>query len=158
MRKLRQGDIKDAEPGLCLRASDSVSAALLFPSALPLFTPSSPLSVPTVLPLAELSHSKADLSSFCFLAQRACVLSHFSHVRLSETVWTTACQAALSMGFSRQEYCSGLPCLPPWDLPNPGIEPTSLMSSALVGGFFTIVPSGKLKGGGGVIRKQLVDP
>ena len=39
----------------------------------------------------------------------ACVLSHFSHVRLSATPWTTACQAPLSMGFSRQEYWSGLP-------------------------------------------------
>jgi len=41
------------------------------------------------------------------------------------------------MGFSRQEYCSGLPCPPPGDLPNPGIEPSSLMSPALAGGFFT---------------------
>ena len=36
-------------------------------------------------------------------------LSHFSRVRLSVTLWTTACQAPLSMGFSRQEYWSGLP-------------------------------------------------
>ena len=41
------------------------------------------------------------------------------------------------MGFSRQEYWSGLPCPPPGDLPNPGTEPTSLMSPALAGGFFT---------------------
>ena len=41
------------------------------------------------------------------------------------------------MGFSRQEYWSGLPCLPPGDLPNPGIEPTSFTSLALTGGFFT---------------------
>ena len=40
-------------------------------------------------------------------------------------------------GFSRQEYWSGMPCPPPGDLPNPGIEPTSLMSPALAGGFFT---------------------
>jgi len=43
----------------------------------------------------------------------------------SATVWTAAHQAPLSMGFSRQEYCSGLPCPPPGDLPNPGIEPRS---------------------------------
>ena len=43
----------------------------------------------------------------------------------------------LSMGFSRQEYWSGLPCPPPEDLPGPGIEPVSLMSPALAGGFFT---------------------
>ena len=47
------------------------------------------------------------------------------------------CQAPLSMGFSGQEYWSGLLCPPPGDLPNPGIEPLSLMSPALAGGFFT---------------------
>ena len=47
-----------------------------------------------------------------------------------------ACQAPLSMDFSRQEYWSGVPCPPPGDLPNPGIEPASLTSSALTGGFF----------------------
>ena len=43
----------------------------------------------------------------------------------SATPWTVAHQAPLSMGFSRQEYWSGLPCPFPWDLPNPGIEPRS---------------------------------
>ena len=46
-------------------------------------------------------------------------------------------QASLSMGFSRQEYWSELLCPPPEDLPDLGIEPTSLMSPALVGMFFT---------------------
>ena len=41
------------------------------------------------------------------------------------TPWTVAFQAPLSMGFSRQEFWSGLPCLPPGDLPDPGIEPRS---------------------------------
>ena len=41
------------------------------------------------------------------------------------------------MGFSKQEYWSGLPFSSPGDLPNPGIEPTSLLSPALAGGFFT---------------------
>ena len=68
---------------------------------------------------------------------RMCVLSHFSHVRLFMTLWTIARQAPLSMGFSRQEYWSGLPCPPPGDLPDPGIEPISLISPALVGGLFT---------------------
>ena len=67
----------------------------------------------------------------------ACVLSHFSRVQLSVTLWTVACQAPLSMGFSWQEYWSGLPCPPPGDLPNPGIEAVYLMSPALAGGFFT---------------------
>ena len=63
------------------------------------------------------------------------VLSCFSRVRLFATLWTVARQAPLSMGFSRQEYWSGLPCPPPGDLPHPGIEPSSLRS--LPGGFFT---------------------
>ena len=46
------------------------------------------------------------------------------------TLWTGAHQAPLSMGFSRQEYCSGLPCPPPGDLPDPGIKATILMSPA----------------------------
>ena len=61
----------------------------------------------------------------------------FSHVWLFVTLWTVACQAPLSMGFSRQEYWSGLPCPPPEDLPDPGIEPSSFMTPALAGGFFT---------------------
>ena len=54
------------------------------------------------------------------------------------TLWTVARQAPLSMGFSRQEYWSGLPCPPPGDLSDPGIKPTSLVSSALGGELFTI--------------------
>ena len=63
-----------------------------------------------------------------------------SHVQPSVTQWTVAYQAALSMGFSRQEYWSRLPFPSPEDLPNPGIEP---LSSALAGGFFTTEPPGK---------------
>ena len=66
-----------------------------------------------------------------------CVLSCFSRVRLFVTLWTVAHQAPLSMGFSRQEHWSVLPCPPPRDLPNPGIEPFFLMSPALAGGYFT---------------------
>ena len=51
------------------------------------------------------------------------MLSHFSRVRLFVTSLTVARQAPLSMGFSRQEYWSGLPCPPPGDLPDPGIQP-----------------------------------
>ena len=47
------------------------------------------------------------------------------------------------MGFSRQEYWSGLPCPPPGDLPNPGIKPTSPVALALEGGFFATEPWGK---------------
>ena len=58
-------------------------------------------------------------------------------VRLCATPRTAARQAPLSSGLPRQEYWSGLPGPPPGDLPDPGIEPTSLMFPALAGGFFT---------------------
>ena len=67
----------------------------------------------------------------------ACVLRPFSPVQLSATLWTVAHQAHLSMGFSRQEYWSGLPCPPPGGLSDPGIELESLVAPALAGGFFT---------------------
>ena len=69
-----------------------------------------------------------------------CVLSHFSHVWLFVTLWVIAHQVPLSMGFSRQEYSSRLPCPPPRDLPDPGVEPASLMSLSLADGFFTASP------------------
>ena len=53
-----------------------------------------------------------------------------------QTPWGLAYQAPLFMGFSRQEYWRGLPFLPPGDLPDPGIEPMSLMFPALTSGFF----------------------
>ena len=59
------------------------------------------------------------------------LLRSSSRVQLCVTPWTAACQAPLSMGFSRQEHWSGLPCPPPRDLPDPGIEPTSPESLAL---------------------------
>ena len=65
------------------------------------------------------------------------MLSRFSHFRLCATPWTAARQAPLSMEFSRQEYWSGLPFSSPEDLPDPGTEPGSLTSLALVGEFFT---------------------
>ena len=68
----------------------------------------------------------------------ACVLNWFSRVWIFATLWTVALQVPLSMGFSRQEYGSGLPCRHlSGDLPNPGIKPTSLTSPTLTAGFFT---------------------
>ena len=64
----------------------------------------------------------------------------FSSVRLLATPQTVAHQAPLSMGFSTQEYWSRLQLPAPGDLPDPGIEPTSL---ALAGGFFTTEPPEK---------------
>ena len=66
-----------------------------------------------------------------------CMLRRFSGVRLYVTLWTIACQAPLSIGFSRQEYWSGLLCPSPGNLPDSGNEPASLTSLALAGGFFT---------------------
>ena len=56
---------------------------------------------------------------------------------LYKTLWIVNCQAPLCMGFSGQEYWSGLPCPPPGDLPDPGIESVTLTSPALAGRFFT---------------------
>ena len=60
-----------------------------------------------------------------------------SLVQLFVTLWPIASQAPLSLGFFRHEYWSGLPCLSPGDLPDPGIKPMSLMSPALADRFFT---------------------
>ena len=66
-----------------------------------------------------------------------------SHVGLFATPWATVHQAPLSVGLSQQEYWSGLPFSTPRDLPNPGIEPTSLASPALAGGSLPPMPPGK---------------
>ena len=60
-----------------------------------------------------------------------------SRVQLFVIPWTVACQAPLSMGFSRQEYWHGLPLPSPGDLPDPGIKPTSFYVSHVAGRFFT---------------------
>ena len=62
-------------------------------------------------------------------------LNQVLRVQLFATLGTVVCQVSLSMGFSRQEYWSGLPCPPPGDLPDAGIKPVSLMSPALEGKF-----------------------
>ena len=69
-----------------------------------------------------LAKTSGGLNYFCFI-KLLCVLSPFSCVHLFATPWTH--QAPLSMGFSRREYWSGLPCPPPGDLPDPRIEPGS---------------------------------
>ena len=61
----------------------------------------------------------------------------FSHVQLFATPWTEVCQAPLSMEFSRQEYWSRVPFPSLGYLPDPGVEPSSLVSPALTGRFFT---------------------
>ena len=71
------------------------------------------------------------------------LLGLLSRVLLFATPWTVAHQAPLSMGFSRQEYCSGLPCPPPGDLPDPVMEPASLTFPALASRIFTTEPGWK---------------
>ena len=70
----------------------------------------------------------------------ACMLSCFSCLRPFATKWTVACQAPLSMGFSRQEYWSGLPYHLPETLPNPDMEPMSPAAPALQGDSLLLVP------------------
>ena len=91
------------------------------------------------------------LSRTCYIVRpRICVISFnfennpwrhrhgaLSRVWLSVTAWTVARQAPPPMGFSRQEYWSGLPFVSPRDLPNPGTESASPVSPVLAGRFFT---------------------
>ena len=85
----------------------------------------------------RLSHNPVTMlhSVSCLLVWGQC-----STMSGSVTPWTL--QAPLSMEFSRQEYWSGLPFPTPGDLPDPGIEPVSLMSPSLAGRIFTTMPPG----------------
>ena len=82
-------------------------------------------------------------SGCCWYSSVHAWLSCFNHVPLFVTSQTVACQAPLSMGFSRQEHWSGLPCPPPVYLPQLGIELVSVMPPQLAGRFFTAEPLGK---------------
>ena len=73
----------------------------------------------------------------CVFTETVLRAKSLGRVQLSAILWTVACQGPLSMRFSRQEYWSGLPRPSLGDLPDPGIEPTSLMSPALASGFLT---------------------
>ena len=73
----------------------------------------------------------APLQRTVVLAHKRCLCVHAKSLPSCPTLsilWTVAHQAPLFMGFSRQEHCSGLPCPPPGDLPDPGIKPRSLKS------------------------------
>ena len=85
-------------------------------------------------------------TEYCFEDSCVCVcvcvcVKSLSRVRVFETPWTVVRQAPLSMGFSRQEYWSGLPFPSPGDLPNPGIEPGS---PALQADALSSEPPGKI--------------
>ena len=85
------------------------------------------------------------LLQFTSFSMVLCCPSSLSRVQLFGTAWTVACQAPLSVRFSRQEHWSGLPCPLPGDLPNPGIEPRS---STLQADSLPAEPRGKLKNTG----------
>ena len=81
------------------------------------------------------------------MQSRKHVLSRFNRVQLSEMPWTVAHQAPLSMGFSRQEYWSGLPFPSPGDLPDPGIKPESPTAPALQADSLLLSHRGSRTGG-----------
>ena len=74
------------------------------------------------------THCDLRLFTFCLMLQHSIPPTSAALgqlILLFATLWTVTLQAPLSMAFSRQEHWSGLPCLPPGDLPNPGIEPST---------------------------------
>ena len=90
----------------------------------------------------DLQNIIADGSSSPFVIP-VCVCELLNSVQLSVTPCTVARQASLSVEFSRQEYWSGLPCPSAWDLPNPGTEPASPVSPALLVDSLPVDPLGK---------------
>jgi len=89
------------------------------------------------------------------------MLSHFSCIRLFVTHWTAARQAPLPMGFSRQEYYSGLPCPPPGDLPDRRTKPASTHWQA---GSLTLAPPrkpmwphGLFHSGHGILQARMLE-
>ena len=109
----------------------------------PLFLPQFPHS----LPQFPLSWSRVlystHLTGLYWGLHVVCVLSCFSRFWLFATLWIVSRHAPLSMGFSRQEYWSRLPCPPPGDLLHPGIEPTSPASPDLQADSLPTEPPGK---------------
>ena len=88
-------------------------------------------SVLPYLTLGDLPNPGIEPTSSASAALACMVLSRFSCIQLSVILWTVARQAPLFMGFSRQEYWSVLPCPPPGDLPNPGMDAVFPVTSAL---------------------------
>ena len=88
-----------------------------------------------VVPMGKAGLAHSGLCAVC--------VQSLSHVQLCATPWTVALHVPLSMGFSRQEYWSGLLFPFPENLPNPEIKPASPASAALAGRFFTTEPPGK---------------
>ena len=89
------------------------------------------------------------------LMSGVCALSRLICARLCVTLWTAAHQAPLFLGFSRHEYWHGLPCLPPADLPDTGLE---LTPPALAGGVFTTSPSWEVLRSGSIGKSSAARP
>ena len=82
--------------------------------------------------------------NICVDQKKTCVYVRVLNlVQLFSTPWAVACEAPLSVGFSRQEYWDGLLVPSPKDLSDPGIKPTSPASPALAGRFLPTEPPGK---------------
>ena len=122
-----------------------ISSPTFFPHLSPLYFPSSLGFLKDLTQCGYVSSHVVSISpSFWELRPylHACIgrwvcAKHYSFVRLFAALWTVVHQAPLSMGFSRQEHWNGLPCLPPGDLLDPGIEPGSPASPASADEFFT---------------------
>ena len=114
----------------------SKSAVEVFSGALSLALMEGWLKQPTMIRKCARSRVRiCDMIDECLCAQSLSCSDSFM------TSWTIAHQAPLSIGFSRQEYWSGLSFPPPGDFPDPGIEPTSPASSTLRGRFFIALPT-----------------
>ena len=87
--------------------------------------------------------SELTFTLLSYSTQHVCMHAKFLHSCPALCIPWTVARQALSMGFCRQEYWSGLPCLPPGDLLNSGIKPVSLMSPALQVGSLPLAPPGK---------------
>ena len=114
---------------------------ILFGSTCYLIIPVGSKSLNTFYTRSNLTPRDVEVLFWSLQPAASCpAVSVLSCVQLSVTPWTVARQAPLSMGSSRQEYCSGLPCPPPGGLPDPGIKLASLMSPAFatVSDFCTI--------------------
>ena len=90
------------------------------------------------------THTDAHTHIHICVYMRACMLSHFNCVQLFATLWSIAHHVPLSMGFSRQEYWSGLPFPASGDLSDPGIKPKSPVSPALHVDSLPAEPQGSL--------------
>ena len=108
---------------------------------IPVFLPGESQGQRNLVGCSLWGHTESDTTEATYQYQQPVTIfssvQSLSPVRLFETLLIIAHQAPLPMGFSRQEHWSGLPCPPPGDLPDSGIEPTSLTSRALAGRFFT---------------------